>query len=449
MSKQKNIVKSAKSSVTLLVIAIIAIGWVLTFVGLTSHEEEDAQRALHAQAQELLEDKLYVRAAAKYEEALTYNTSLNNKLEEKLLDVYRDGEMIEEYYSLITKRIDADRASEEEYLTISKGYIDANSENKAIALLDKGVSVYPENEEMKDLFESIRYRVSESTTNFSTVKMPSTGKTTMIPAFNGEKWGFINNRGRLAMEFRFEDITAFDGSYAVAKLDGEYILIDGNGYRNAVDKNGLDAVECFNGKRIVGVKDGKYKLYSNTFKEKNDEEYDGIILSENGLTFVKKNDKWALLDAEYKNITDYVFTDVKTACTGLAFNSGYAVVADANGYFMIGEDGVECFSARFPDAKGMEGGLVAVANGEGKWGFINQKGEEKVPFEYEDACSFSSNLGAVKIGDAWGYINRYNTLVIKAKYAQANAFIADQAIVVDSLDNVLILSLKYYSYIKK
>ena len=66
----------------------------------------------------------------------------------------------------------------------------------------------------------------------------------------------------------------FSGDYAVVKIDGVYTLIDQNGYWNAVDKNGLDQVIDIAGDKIIGVKDGKYGIYSNMFERLNEEDYE-------------------------------------------------------------------------------------------------------------------------------------------------------------------------------
>jgi len=51
-----------------------------------------------------------------------------------------------------------------------------------------------------------------------------------------------------------------------------------------------------------------------------------------------------------------------------------------------------------------------------KYGYINQKGEIAIETKYEDACSFSEGLAAVKIGGKWGYIDKKGKWIIKPVY---------------------------------
>lgn len=440
--KANNIVGKAKRTLISLVVLLLAAGWLLTAYSLTVDVNLQEQTALVASAGILLEDKLYVRAAAKYQEALAqYQTKNNAAIEERLLAVYRDGEMWDEYYSMLRERISEQKAAAGEYIILARYYLEAGNTGSAVSCLEQGRGLYPEEEELIALGESVRYEYSESATAYSTLAAAS--DAAYFPAFDGEKWGYILENGRTAIAFAYEEATAFSGNYAVVKLDGVYTLIDKNGYWNAVDKNGLDQVTSLCGTRLVGIKDGQYSVYTNTFY-KISEDYEDICLNENGLCFVKSNGKWALLDSEFGPITDFIYTDVARNSCGEAFYGNYAVAADENGYYLIKPDGTPWFAERFSDAKGIESGLVAVADSSGKWGFCDGTGAMVVDFQYEDAHSFSARLGAVKYAGKWGYINQYNTMVIGNEFESAAPFVKNIAIAADKQGYCRFLKLKYY-----
>jgi len=58
----------------------------------------------------------------------------------------------------------------------------------------------------------------------------------------------------------------------------------------------------------------------------------------------------------------------------------------------------------------------------GKWGFINQKGEQIIPFLYDDASYFTEGLALVKKDDKYGYINEKNEIVIPFIYDDGALF---------------------------
>lgn len=443
MAKKKNIVKKTKGTMNFILIAALAVGWLLAVMTVLSDDDVAEQNAMIASARNLLEDKLYVRAAAQYREALlSYQTENNAVYEAELLGIYKDGGMTTEYYSLIDSRIAGGKASPEEYLERVQNYLDRGSNARAVNLLKQGLEVY-EDEQLAELYDSLRYECSQVSTNFTQVSMPASDW--YIPVYDGEHWGYAGQNGRISLNCIYEEALPFSGSYAVVRLDGVYTLIDKNGYWNAVDKNGLDAVTALAGTNLVGVKDGKYGIYTNTFRKQGEETYDNVCLSDNGLILVQKGGKWALLDSDLKPLTDYLFTDVAVNSRGQAFASGYAVVADEKGYFLINSAGQACFETRFADARGIEGGFYAVKDNGGKWGFADEKGQIVVECRFADAHSFSDGLAAVEYAGKWGYVTVKGTMAVEARYEQAYPFLQGSALVVDEPGRYRILTLKYYS----
>ena len=55
---------------------------------------------------------------------------------------------------------------------------------------------------------------------------------------------------------------------------------------------------------------------------------------------------------------------------------------------------------------------------DGKYGYINERGEMVIPCQYDSAGNFSSNgLARVKIDGKYGYINEKGEVVIPAEYS--------------------------------
>ena len=442
MAKKKNIVKSAKTSLQLIILLIIVVGWICGISAITSNEDEEAQDALIQQAQIYLEDKLYIRAVKNYQTALAnYNTDNNLKYEEQLVQIYKEADMQDEYMALLIERIELGTALEEEYQIVADYYIENRDEKEALIVLKAGIERF-ENEQLIKMREEIRYTYEEREINLSELIQPKSNG--LIPAFNGEKWGYINQNGKVVLDFIYEEATQFASGYAVVKVDGVYTLIDQKGYWYAVDKIGLDQVQDISASVIVAVENGKYRLYSRMFKEYSKEEFDCIYLNDNGLFVVQKNGLWAILDENLEALTEYVFTDVALTSRGTVFTGDFAIMKDEGGYCHISKEGKPLYETRFADAKGYEGGLIAVADASGRWGYANGKGEIIVEYQYGNAYSFASQLAPVEYGGKWGYINRYNEMKIEAEYVFAYPFVGENAIVRTQKGNYKILTLENY-----
>ncbi|MCD7739072.1 MAG: WG repeat-containing protein [Lachnospiraceae bacterium] len=440
--KKKNVVRKSRSLLTLLVIIAVAVSWLAVAVTLTDNSEETEQAALVESGKALWADKLYVRAAAKYVSALNnYSTENNAQYETELLALYLEAGYMDEYLSLVSDRREEYTAAEEEYIVCGEWLLDQNRAADAYTLLKEGVERYGSNETLFEMYESIRYTYRSNQINVTDYQLP--GTEWIIPATDGKKWGYTESNGSLALEFIYEEATHFDGSYAVVKLDGVYTLIDQSGNWMAVDKVGLDEVTDIRNGRVVGVKDGKYRIYTNTFDLLTEEEYENVYLDNSGYIAVQKDGKWALLDENLNAVTEYQFDDVVPNHNSGFCYAGYAVVKDSGGYYLTNLDGTACFDVRYAAAKGIESGYVAVADSTGKWGFINETGEMMIPCSYSDALSFSCGVAAVKSGLSWGYISRYNETVIEYLFDEAYPFL-DGSTIVEANGNTYRLSLTYY-----
>lgn len=446
MAKGKNVVKSTQGNLKLLFIIVLIIAWAMVIITITGDNSEEEQMKLVRAGELLLEDELYVRAAEKYAKAINdYSTDINDELEEKLLYIYKDGNLKAQYEDLVEQRILDGKAKAEEYIDYCTTLIQKGSIAKAMPLLKKGEEQY-DNEELTALYESVKYQRSIRDLVCTTLKTPSSNW--LIPAFDGTKWGYVDNRDSVVIEFKYEEAYPFAGDYAVVKIDGGYILIDKSCNKMAIDKVGLDEMVSMAGSKIVGIKDGKYYLFSEYFEpiivEGHESGFEGIYLNDNGLIVAKSGGKWAIFSSSMEPVTEFIFDDVVVNSRNQVFTKKGAVVKDAGGYYIVNEEGKAYFEKRFQEIKGYEGGLIAAKDESGKWGFIDGTATYIIEPQYEDAMSFSHHLGAVKYAGKWGYINRYNTMIVENDYEEVMPFLSGSALVKDSSGIYSIITLKYH-----
>ena len=111
----------------------------------------------------------------------------------------------------------------------------------------------------------------------------------------------------------------------------------------------------------------------------------------------------------------------------IAVNTGNRVgyFTDSKGNIIIDKqfDGVSSFS----------NGLAKVKQN-GKWGFVNTKGEIVIPCVYDDGdvYSFSEGLARIKQNGKWGFINSKGKVVIPCVYDAAISFSEGLAAVVQN-----------------
>ena len=107
------------------------------------------------------------------------------------------------------------------------------------------------------------------------------------------------------------------------------------------------------------------------------------------------------------------------------FQEGLAAVEYNDKWGFINKKGEEVIPTEYDWVQYFNEGLV-VAKKDNKWGVLNKKGEVVVPFKYEGMYYLYKNGWiAVKLNGKWGYIDGSGKVVIDIKYDMYNAFNED------------------------
>lgn len=62
--------------------------------------------------------------------------------------------------------------------------------------------------------------------------------------------------------------------------------------------------------------------------------------------------------------------------------------------------------------------LIPDQNNKGKWGFVNERGEKVINYDYDEVSAFVQGRAKVKKGDKYGYINENGKEIIKIKFSE-------------------------------
>lgn len=417
----------------LLIVAVaffLAIGWLMSIKAASGEKERKEQAAIIAQADEFLQKELYVRAIPLYRSAMKYNTDRLEEVEERLLICYWNFGETDSYIALVKKRAKNGTASDEEYIRAADIYMDSLKTADALELIKTGIEKN-DSQVLKDYYEKNRYGYTLYTTKWKIIRPCET--QTLMPAFDGQHWGYINDRGREELEFKYDSAVAFNkAGYAVVSMDGKYYTITSAAAKYGVDENPVTDVLAVTGNYIFAQKDGKYSFYDYDFNLKATEEYlyEAMSTISNGVLAAKKNGKWGIITSGGTIVVDYILEDVAINSLGAAYSNNGAMVKMEGKWYLIDSSGKKICETGFAEAKAPESnGYIAVGDGNGKWGFIDWAGNQVIPYQYTDAYSFSNHVAAVLNVNDWSYISESNKKVIEEILEEAQPFHNGLAIV--------------------
>jgi len=262
----------------------------------------------------------------------------------------------------------------------------------------------------------------------------------LYPVLKKDKWGYMNNEGKMVIDFKYDLAQNFHNGYASIALGNMPCLIDVKENR-VIDTGIYQFIGTFSEGKVA-VMDYKFQRFYLDNKGKGvltlpKEIYDSRPFS-NGIARVgKKIDihqnkfgydisnlgyKFAYVKQDGSYATDFIFDD------GDDMEDGIGRYMQGTKFGLLDSTGKIITAANFSFISNFNEGF-AVVNVNGKFGYINTMGEFSIPVQYTYAKEFNEGLAAVEVAGKFGFIDTAAMLVIPAIYDDIRPFAEGRAAV--------------------
>jgi len=271
-----------------------------------------------------------------------------------------------------------------------------------------------------------------------------------------DKHGFLDKNGNVAIEPTFESLLSFGNGLASFKEGEKWGAIDINGQQvispiSEYPQYFQDGLAKVYGDYDSDVYSGYPISYINTKgKAINPVAYDDGGLFYEGLSWVRKNNKYGFINKINDTMIPFVYDSAGS------FKNGLALVSKDEKHGFINKDNDIVIPLIYDRADYFSEDLALIKKN-GNWGYINLSGSTVIPLIYDGARPFSEGLAMIKEDgpysekERWGFINKNNDVVIPFIYdkchdSQNEKFIngiacvskSDQEGVIDKNNNVVI-----------
>lgn len=434
-----------KLSIIILIAVLAAFGWYFSIKKFSGADMRQQQNLFVEQADEYAQKKLYVRAIPLYQQALEYDTDACDEIQRKLLNTYAAYGDMRAYVKLAEYRMQERLATAEEYRKTAEYYMENYQRQEAMEILKKGAEQL-ENETLQKYYEENRYAYDVTTTAYK--EIVPTKDNSLMPAYDGEKWVYIDEYAREIKIGKFESALPFnEEGYAVVRRNGQYQTILSNGDLYGIDEAGAEDVYALSSSRVLAKYDGKYSYYNYDFESltNGNHQYLGITSNHDGVAAVQTESGWGIITDSGDVVVDFTLKDVAVNSLNTAFMGGHAMVKGSQGWYLADTQGNALTEQFYTDARAPESaeGYIAVADNSGKWGFIDTTGTLIIACQYDDAKSFSNGVAAVCLGKRWEYISKQNKTVIDLSLDMAQPFHEGMA-QAHFADDTILIRLDYY-----
>lgn len=266
------------------------------------------------------------------------------------------------------------------------------------------------------------------------------------------KYGIVDYLGKQLLENKYEKIEQiYSKNFYVITESNKQKVINASG--ETVLQGEYDSIKQILTGTTQGVifkKDEKYGAMKINGETIVSNVYDDLKEAKEGILIAKRNNQYGIVDLQNETKVDFVYTKISFDFTADIFmaednafittvlNDNFEIklkgilseINDEKGYLKIKiDDEYKYYNFKFEEKNIKDiftTNTLFLSKQDGKFGFVNQKGEKVIDNIYDDATE-QNNAGyaAVKKDGKWGSIDSNGKVVIEPTYNLDNNYLVD------------------------
>jgi hypothetical protein len=234
----------------------------------------------------------------------------------------------------------------------------------------------------------------------------------LVPVKVGEKWGYMNTAGKLAIPAQYDEPTAFSSGHASAKKGSGYVVLNTKGEETPISSDVID-IKVFSEKLApYRAADKKFGFIDTNGKVAIPAQFESVGYFKNGLAWAKTLDK----KVGYINPQgEWVIKPQFDVAKEFDAKSGMARIKQGDQWGYVSKTG-NVLHVNDTDLFGDFSDGLAQGRKNEKIGFFNSKGEWVIAPQFDGSRDFKNGYAAAKKNDKWGMINTEGKWVIEPTF---------------------------------
>ena len=214
------------------------------------------------------------------------------------------------------------------------------------------------------------------------------------------KWGVVDRRGRQALPFLYDQITAIDhGVFLAGTTEGMALFalpspFDGFDTLRPLTPFCYLPITGVTERRIGVMREGYYGFIDLRGREVVPCRYDEIGLFRQGRTMAREDDRYGIIDTNGIIILPLQYENKTPKGEKYMYYDSLALVEKEGKLGFVDLDGRVAIPIQFEEAYNFSQGYASVRL-KGLWGYIDSRGFPHIPFMFQFASPFKSNRAEV------------------------------------------------------
>ena len=262
-----------------------------------------------------------------------------------------------------------------------------------------------------------------------TGKDEETIEDTLHPILLNDKWGFINQEGKVVISPQFDEARDVSDGYATVRTGTLWGVVQADPPKVVVAPAYATVGNFADGLAPAQLPGGQYGYIDGTGEFAISPQFDFATSFSEGLAAFRLDGLWGFVNTTGANAIEPSFSDARL------FSGGLAAVETFNGWVYVNQSGEVVLSPSFQVSEAGEfvDGVAPVQTNEG-WGYINEQGNPVITPKYDLAGNFSDGRAWVSDDGYIGFIDTDGNFIIPPQFAQVKAFSENMAAVRVSSD---------------
>lgn len=257
------------------------------------------------------------------------------------------------------------------------------------------------------------------------------------------KYGIVDTANKQIVEVKYESVEkVFKNDYYVVTESGKQIIVKKDGTKVlSGDYDKIVAILQNPENGVIYQSKNKYGVMKLDGQVLINAEYDSLKEGKSGVVIAKKNDKYGIIDLENNIKVDFKYTSIsynEKADLYIAEDeqfsneilssdyevkqTGYLIELDTDkGYLELNQDNeYKYYNFKFEEQKEesiFTQNTLFISKKDGKYGFVDKKGNVVVDYIYDDATNQNSyGFAGVKKDGNWGVVDKDGKLIKEPSY---------------------------------
>ncbi len=240
------------------------------------------------------------------------------------------------------------------------------------------------------------------------------------------RWGYVDATGQIAIEDRFQETRTFRSGRGAVRLDNRWGFVDASG--DLVISPRFYEIDSFSEGyafvRFIDFSWGYIDADGRPMERGSDapglQDHDWTDVSD-GVALIRTNNEFRYLLMDRTGATgsalfDTPFVDARP------FHEGVAPVKVSDRWGLIDKTGTFVVSPRFIAMEAFGEGLAPARVGGDAWGYVAKDGSVAIAPKWDEARSFAGGRAAVRSGVRWGFIDTSGREIVSPQFDEVRDY---------------------------